>query len=111
MVNTDVPLPVTVDGLKLAVVWLGHPLRLNVTVPAYPPLGVIVAVSWATLLPWAPTRTEVGVAVVEKSEVAKRPKTLSNVCVPTYTFPLATVGTVNFTAGPGLSRAPFWPVL
>ncbi len=111
MVKTDVPLPVTVDGLKLAVVLLGNPLRLNDTVPAYPPLGVIVAVYLALLLPLARTRMEVGVAVIEKSEVANSPKTLSNVCVPTYTFPLATVGTVNFTAGPGLSRAPFWPVL
>src|SRR5260370_31511673 len=111
MVKTDVPLPVIVKGLKEEVVLPGNPLTLNVTVPAYPPRGGIVAVYLALLLPLARARMEVGVAVIEKSEVANSPKTLSNVCVPTYTFPLATVGTVNFTAGPGLSRAPFCPVL
>lgn len=111
MVKTDVPLPVTVSGFKEEVVLLGTPLTLSVTVPEYPPRGVIVAVYFATPLPLARTRMEVGVAVIEKSDAANSPKTLSNVCVPTYTFPLATVGTVNFTAGPGLSRVPFWPVL
>src|SRR5260370_13467460 len=111
MVKTDVPLPVIVKALKEEVVLPGNPLKLNVTVPAYPPLGVIVAVYLALLLPLARTRMEVGVAVIEKSEVANSPKTLSNVCVPTYTFPLAIVGTVNFTAVAGVWRAPLFPLL
>src|SRR6266568_3888830 len=36
-----------------------------------------------------------------------RPNTLTCDCAPTYTFPLTTVGTVNFTARPGLSRELF----
>src|SRR5207244_2927507 len=36
------------------------------------------------------------------------PKTLTWYAAPTYTLPLATVGTANFTAGPGSSRLGFW---
>src|ERR1700758_4587134 len=39
--------------------------------------------------------------------VPSRPKTLNWFAVPTYTFPLTTLGTVNFTAAPGLSREAF----
>lgn len=39
------------------------------------------------------------------------PKTVNRSCVPTYTFPLATVGTENLTANPGSSRDTFWSLL
>ena len=38
----------------------------------------------------------------------KGPYTLTWYSADTYTLPLTTVGTTNFTAGPGLSRPRFW---
>jgi hypothetical protein len=44
------------------------------------------------------------IGVPGKINHGNNPYTSSSVCVPTYTFPLATVGTVNFTASPAVSR-------
>jgi hypothetical protein len=35
-VNVELPVPVTVPGVKLAVAPVGNPLALNVTIPANP---------------------------------------------------------------------------
>src|SRR5215472_18085434 len=38
----------------------------------------------------------------------RRPNTSNSVAVPTYTFPLITVGTANLLAVPRVSREPAW---
>src|SRR5690242_16743110 len=48
-----------------------------------------------------PPATVVGLRV---KMMGGSPSTLIWNCVPTYTFPFATVGTVNFTPGPRVSR-------
>ena len=43
-VSVDIPEPVTVAGLKLALVRFGNPETLKLTVPENPPVGVMVIV-------------------------------------------------------------------
>ena len=43
-VSVEVPEPVTAVGLKLALVRMGNPETLRLTVPENPPVGVMVTV-------------------------------------------------------------------
>ena len=47
-------------------------------------------------------------SVARGGAAQRRPYTVRRFCPPTYTLPLATVGTANFTALPATSRRPFW---
>src|SRR5438105_2031825 len=55
-----------------------------------------------------PTDPLVGakLVIVGAFESGSTPNTSSSVAVPAYTLPLTTVGTVNLTAGPSVSRPP-----
>jgi len=74
---------------------------LNVTAVA--PLKFVPLI--VTLVPTGPL-LGAKLAIVGAFESGSTPNTSSSVVVPTYTLPLTTVGTVNLTAGPSVSRPP-----
>jgi hypothetical protein len=110
MVREYVP-PLPAAGVPLNVA-VPFPLFTNVTPLGSAPVSVSVGVGDPVVvtvkLPAVPTVNVVLLAlVIAGAEVPNRPYTLSCPAAPTYTFPLATVGTANLIAPPGLSRVLF----
>jgi hypothetical protein len=103
--------PVPDAGVPLSVA-VPFPLFANVTplgnAPASVRDGVGAPVVVTVKLPAVPTVNDVLLAlVIAGAKFPSRPNTLSCPSAPTYTLPLATVGTANFIAPPGLSRVLF----
>ena len=104
--------PVPDAGVPLSVP-VPLPLSLNVTplgsVPASLSDGVGAPVVVTVNVPAVPTVNVVLFALVMLGAVPppNSPNTLNSPSAPTYTFPLATVGTANLIAPPGLSRVAF----
>jgi hypothetical protein len=88
------------------------PLSTNVTPVGSAPVsvrdGVGIPVAVTVKLPAVPVASDALLALVIAAPTpTSSPNTLNCPSVPTYTLPLATVGTENLTAPPGLSREPF----
>src|ERR1700731_1620706 len=85
-------------GLKLALAREGRPLRLKVTMPMKPLLGVIVT-TYVTLPPWWPTDRLLGDALSEKSGGGGGGVTVSVTDVVWVSVPLVPVMVSGYEPG------------